>query len=67
MFQDKLEKHLQARNAEVLGKKNHILKKKKLNKIKGCLSMEIEKFPSNTKANWKQSPEEENKTQNNPE
>lgn len=29
--------------------------------------MEIEKFPSNTKANWKQSPEEENKTQNNPE
>lgn len=64
MFQDELEKHLQAGNAKVLGKKSYSKKKKY---VKGCLPMEIEKFPSNTKANWKQSLGQENKTQNNTE
>lgn len=43
------------------------LKNLKTKNKQGCLSMEIEKLPSNTKANWKQSPGEENKTQTNPE
>lgn len=43
MFQDELEKYLQARNTMALGKSN-IIKETKV-----CLSMEIRKFPSNTK------------------
>lgn len=60
MFQDELEKHLQARNSKVLGKKSKMKlkwnKKKKIRFKKLCLSIEIENFSSNTKANWKQSP-----------